>query len=51
MRTESGSVIKQTEISELLGIGSPRAVCMASTLHGFESCGLCVGNNGRKKHW
>lgn len=40
MRSHPGNVIKQTDISELLGVAYPRAACMSTALHGFEACGL-----------
>lgn len=40
MRNHPGSVIKQTNIAEILGMSYPRAVCMETAIHGFESCGL-----------
>ncbi|CAH1968581.1 unnamed protein product [Acanthoscelides obtectus] len=40
MRTHPGSVIKQTDIAELLGVAYLRAASMAPVLHGFEACGL-----------
>lgn len=40
MRNHPGSVIKQSNIAEILGEAYPRAVCMNTGIHGFESCGL-----------
>ncbi|CAH2096960.1 unnamed protein product [Euphydryas editha] len=40
MRNRPGSVIKQSNIAEILGEAYPRSVCMDKGIHGFESCGL-----------
>ncbi|XP_061717591.1 uncharacterized protein LOC133525319 [Cydia pomonella] len=40
MRNHPDCVIKQANISELLGMSYRRAVCMETAIHGFESCGL-----------
>ncbi|KAK9883137.1 hypothetical protein WA026_001332 [Henosepilachna vigintioctopunctata] len=40
MRNHPDSEIKQANISEILEMCYPRAVCMETAIHGFESCGL-----------
>lgn len=40
MRNHPGSVIKQTNIAEILKEAYLRAVCMETGIHGFECCGL-----------
>ncbi|XP_070529630.1 tigger transposable element-derived protein 1-like [Cardiocondyla obscurior] len=40
MRNNPGNLIKQVNISEILGTAYPQAVSMETAIHGFESCGL-----------
>lgn len=47
MRNHPGETIKQSNISEILGVAYPRSVCMDIAMKGFETCGLWPCNRHR----
>lgn len=44
LRTNSGSTVKYTTVSELLGIAYTESVCMDIALNGCKSTGLWSSN-------